>query len=258
MKNKNVLIENGVNLEKSLELFGDMETYDEVLKEFLSGIDERLKKLKSYKEIADMSNYAILVHSLKSDMRYFGFEELADELYKHELKSKENNMYFVYDNYDSLIDSIINMINISHKYFGEVDKLIINYDKIEIIDKPTILVVDDSNIILSFVNKIFNDRYNVMSATDGKEALEIISDNSKYNIIAMLLDLNLPNVNGFSVLNYFKQNDLFKNIPVSVITGIDDEEIINYAFTYDIVDVLRKPFNEINVKNVLEKTINSK
>ena len=67
----------------------------------------------------------------------------------------------------------------------------------------------------------------------------------------------MPNVNGFEVLEYFKKNDLFKKIPISIITGVDDKESIDKAFKYPIVDILLKPFNERDVKRILEKTINS-
>ena len=71
MKDVNILKNNGINLEKSLELFGDIVTYNETLQTFLTDIDDKVDKLKNYKEIADMANYAILVHSLKSDAKYF-------------------------------------------------------------------------------------------------------------------------------------------------------------------------------------------
>ena len=69
MKDVNFLINNGVNVQKSLELFGDMETYNDTLETFLTDVEDKLSKIKSYKEISDMANYAILVHSLKSDAR---------------------------------------------------------------------------------------------------------------------------------------------------------------------------------------------
>ena len=74
----------------------------------------------------------------------------------------------------------------------------------------------------------------------------------------MLLDLNMPNVNGFEVLEYFRTNSLFTKIPVSIITGEDSRENIERAFTYPIADVLSKPFNERDVKRVVEKTIQYK
>jgi putative two-component system response regulator len=95
-----------------------------------------------------------------------------------------------------------------------------------------------------------------MIARDGKEAIDIVSVEEQGKIIGLFLDLNMPNVNGFEVLEHFKENDLFNKIPVSVITGDDSKEAVQKAFQYPIVDMLNKPFNEKDVKIIVEKTIN--
>ena len=64
MYDTNILIQNGVNLKQSLELFGDMATYNDNLDEFLKDVEDKVQKLNGYKEHADMANYAILVHSI--------------------------------------------------------------------------------------------------------------------------------------------------------------------------------------------------
>lgn len=76
-----------------------------------------------------------------------------------------------------------------------------------------------------------------------------ILDNS--NVYAILLDLNMPKVNGFQVLDYLKNHDLIDSIPLIVITGDDTEDTIKKAFSYPIVDILNKPFNDENLKRVL-------
>ena len=73
MKDVNLLINNGVDVNASLELFGDIDTYNETLEDFLNTVDEKIGNMTKYKEESDMKNYAILVHSLKSDARYLGF-----------------------------------------------------------------------------------------------------------------------------------------------------------------------------------------
>ncbi len=88
MKDVNILTNNGVNVAQSLELFGDMEMYDETLKDFLDMVDGKLSSLENRKASSDMVNYAIEVHALKSDARYLGFTTLADLSYESELKSK--------------------------------------------------------------------------------------------------------------------------------------------------------------------------
>ena len=229
MKDVNILIENGANVKKALELFGDM------------------------------ANYAILVHSLKSDARYFGFEVLGELAYDHELKSKANDMYYVTEHFNELMKEANRVVNLVKKYMGVgiVDDDLYKAPKTS--HDKAILVVDDSNLIRNFILKILDDSFEVISATDGKEAIDILEDNEKLqNIKAVLLDLNMPNVNGFEVLDYYKNKDLFRSIPISIITGVDDKESIDKAFKYPIIDILLKPFNERDVKRILEKTINSK
>lgn len=253
MKDVNILKNNGVDVDQSLELFGDMETYNETLEEFLNGVDEKLSNIEKYKESSDMANYAILVHSLKSDSKYLGFTKLAELSYNHEMASKANNTDYVYVNYDALMEEAKRIIKVASEYMGKDVHISAFEENTNVVKDKSILIVDDSSIISNFVKKIFNDTYNVLIATDGKEALNQIATND--NIAAMLLDLNMPNVNGFEVLEYFKNNGLFAKIPVSIITGEDSKENVERAFNYPIADVLSKPFNERDIKRVLEKTL---
>ena len=178
MKDKNFLIQNGVNVEKSLELFGDMETYNDTLKEFIKEITDKETKLQQYKEVSDMANYAIYAHSIKSDAKYFGFDKLAELALNHEMAGKQNNMYYVSEHYDEFMNELKKVENIVREYMGmavEENNLVANQLK----DK-TILVVDDSAVIKKFIQSIFNNKYNVVEATDGNQAIKIINSN-QYN-----------------------------------------------------------------------------
>ena len=256
MKDVNILTSNGVNVEGSLELFGDMEMYNETISDFLNSVSKKLNDIQRYKEASDMPNYAILVHSLKSDARYLGFTKLAELAYAHELKSKEKDISYVYNNYNELMEEANRIVNVVKEYMGLPTD---NTTKTTAVVKDkTILVVDDSNIIRNFIRKIFNDTYEVIVANDGKEALDAIALNPNSNIVGMLLDLNMPNINGFEVLQYFQEKDLFSKIPVSIVTGDDYKETVEKVFIYPVVDILIKPFNERDIKRVVEKTINRK
>lgn len=258
MKDVNKLIENKIDVEKSLELFGDMETYNETLEEFLNNINTKMNDIKKYKESSDMANYAILVHSLKSDSKYLGFTDLAEISYNHEMESKNNNIGYVYDHYDELVKEANRIIEITSLYMGREIKTI-NNNSSQIINKgKQILVVDDSNVIRIFMQKIFNNSYDIIMATDGLEAISILENDKEGKIAGILLDLNMPNVDGFSVLDYFNNHNLFSKYPVSIITGEDNDDIINKARKYPIIDVLCKPFNERDIKMVVEKTVNYK
>ena len=253
MKDVNLLLSNGVNVQESLSIFGDIETYNESLETFNEEVKEKLNRINSYKEAGDMSNYAIQVHSLKTDAKYFGFTKLAELAYEHEMASKENKVYLIYENYEELIKETSRIVNLVKEYLGEeVVKESIDFVLDEFQDK-TILVVDDSNVIQNLIKKIFDNKFHVILASDGKEAIEIIE--TERNIQGMLLDLNMPNVDGFGVLDYFTARDLFESIPVAVVTGVDDQRDIDRANTYSIVEVLKKPFNERDIKKVVEKML---
>ena len=287
MYDVNFLISNGVDVNKSLELFGDIDTYNETVGEFLVSAKEKIAKLQKYKDDKDMPNYAIYVHSLKSDAKYFGFTKLADLAYDQELKSKEGDMFYIYEHYQELIDEVERTINIVKKYISPESEVTSNeqvptsttpapaaapapvtpapaaplptssnIEPAEVYSQKTILVVDDSNIIRNFVKRIFSEKYNIGMAKDGEEALNIIKANaSNENIVAILLDLNMPKVDGFAVLTYMNEHQLFSSMPVSIISGDSSKDTINKAFTYPIIDMLGKPFTEADVKRVIEETM---
>lgn len=119
--------------------------------------------------------------------------------------------------------------------------------------RGTILVADDSNLVSTFIQKLFDDKYDVVIANDGAKAIEIVNSDISNNIICCLLDLNMPNVNGFEVLEYFDKNNIFDRFPVSVISGANFPlEILK---PYPIVEMLCKPFNEKDIGRVIEKSI---
>lgn len=250
---KNYLINNGVNIDKSLELFGDMETYNDTLREFLNGINQKLLDLKTSKEASDTTNYAIYAHSLKSDARYLGFTVLAELALNHEMAGKNNDINYIYENYDNLINETNRIIRVVDAYLGVKEDNVVVENVVK--DDKTILVVDDSDIVTNFVNKIFENKYNVLIAKDGASAINYIK-NADDNLIGMFLDLNMPNVNGFEVLDYMLSNNLFDKIPVSIITGADTKDEITKTLAYPVLEILSKPFNERNVKASVEKMLN--
>ncbi len=261
MKSFKFLEDKGVDIKKSLELFGDEKTYNDTIGEFLVGIHTKITQLIKFMEQKDLENYAICVHSMKSDAKYFGFTKLSDIAFEHEQKSKAGDIYYVTSHINDLINETNNAIILIQEYMNGNDsddnlESSVETDATLTYDKKTILVVDDSNIIRNFVKRIFSEKYNVGTATDGEEAIKIIKANMNNDFIeTILLDLNMPKVDGFAVLDFMKENNLLKKMPVSIISGDSSKETIDRAFTYGIVDMLSKPFNDQSVKMVIEKTL---
>ena len=118
MRDISILTDNGVDLDKALELLGDLEFYDETLEAFLEENKTRIPNIEKYKNDQNMEDYAILVHALKSDSKYLGFTSLADIAYEHELASKANNVDEVEKKYDKLIKEVNKYTEIANKYLG--------------------------------------------------------------------------------------------------------------------------------------------
>ena len=113
---KEYLIQNGVDMDKSLELLGDMDMYNDTIKDFFNELPTKWNRIIEFKNSNDMPNYAIDVHSLKSDCKYLGFMTLADIAYQHELKSKENDSTFVNEHFNELEEEYKNVLRITTKY----------------------------------------------------------------------------------------------------------------------------------------------
>ena len=116
MHTEEYLKENGIDIEQSLGLLGDLETYDDILQEFLDHIEERRTKLHDCLNNSDMENYEIEVHALKSDSKYLGFTSLANMALEHQNKSHDGDVEYVSSHYDELSDEVTKFIDIMKKY----------------------------------------------------------------------------------------------------------------------------------------------
>ena len=113
---KDFLVSNGCDVDKALELLGDMEMYNETVCDFLEEVDEKWQRIQNYQLVGDMPNYAIEVHSLKSDARYLGFYVLGDIAFDHEIQSKENNVQYVNEHYPELVAEYNKTLDIIKRY----------------------------------------------------------------------------------------------------------------------------------------------
>lgn len=160
------------------------------------------------------------------------------------------------------INSVFNKVTENHP---ELNKAILNrMAEVTSYRKPSILIVDDSSIIRNSLKRIFSNDYEILIAKNGLEAISIITENvlssnmnmSKENIVGMLLDLVMPESDGFEVLEFMKANDLFSRIPVAIISGDETRETRKRVYQYEIVDMLEKPFNTENIRRRFGKIVN--
>lgn len=162
------------------------------------------------------------------------------------------------NNKKECIEAILAGIVNEYPEFNEVINS--NMNNLFLQKKSTIMIIDDDKMTCSLIKKIFDKDYDIVIANNGKEAIECLSDNDnssfKANIACIFLDLLMPVLDGFSVLDYLNDNNYLNKLPVIIISGNYDKETRNRAYSYQIADMLEKPFNVQVVRHRIEKMIN--
>lgn len=108
-----------------------------------------------------------------------------------------------------------------------------------------ILVVDDnSKNIQLLISLLQNEGYAIGFAMDGIQALEVLKNNS-FDLI--LLDVIMPNMDGYETLRHIKQLPAYSTVPVMFITAMNSPEEITKGFEVGAVDYVNKPFNKLEL-----------
>ena len=126
----------------------------------------------------------------------------------------------------------------------------VNTTVVESDSRKKILIVDDSSIIRNYLQKAIGNRYSIISVGGGQEAIDSIPNNK---IDLILLDLMMPGIDGFGVLDYLKSNG--NSTPVVIISGDTTKESIDRAFTYNVVDMIEKPFSEATIMGKIDRIL---
>lgn len=112
--------------------------------------------------------------------------------------------------------------------------------------KETLLIVDDVPQNIKVLNEILKDTYNIKAATNGEKALEIAF--SEYRPDLILLDIMMPDMNGYEVCRRLKADPKTEKIPVIFVTAMDEEQNEAHGFELGAVDYITKPVSPSIVK----------
>ena len=109
-------------------------------------------------------------------------------------------------------------------------------------ERNTILIVDDQETNRAILHRLLEDQFIILEAEDGLEAIEQINGHEK-ELALIMLDIIMPNMNGYDVLHFMENASIDENIPVILITG--DIETIAELKEYQshIAEVVMKPFD---------------
>ena len=123
--------------------------------------------------------------------------------------------------------------------------------------KNTILIVDDEVIVKKSLEKVLKDEYSILQAENGEVALNMLAIHAE-KIVAIVLDMVMPVMDGLTFLEHFRNYQEYNNIPVIVATSNDDEGVEQKCLEYGVWDFVMKPYNpfllQFRIKNVIDKS----
>ena len=134
----------------------------------------------------------------------------------------------------------------------ECDKTIFKKEKIQ--NKPKILIVDNSEFNRAILKEILEETYEIIEADGGNEALHKI-DEYGMKISLVLLDIIMPEKDGFDVLKYMEEERLISDIPVIIISSEDSANYIRRAYEMGVSNYINRPFDANIVYQRVSNTV---
>ena len=119
--------------------------------------------------------------------------------------------------------------------------------------RQTILIVDDSKFNRDILKEILGEKYNYLEAENGNQAIQMIGEN--IGIDLMLLDINMPQMNGFEVLEIMKRSQCIEETPVIMISSEESVDTMREAYEMGITDYITRPFDSVIVKKRVQNTL---
>ena len=188
-------------------------------------------------------------------------DNISDGLLKiYNIFNSTNNSEEV-KNIGNYINTILSDITTSYPEFNKA----FNENAISVTSMATntLLIIDDDVITRNILKKIFDSEYNIITCENGKEGIEVLQQNNQKNIfekrdniVGIFLDLVMPVMDGFAVLDYLNKNNYLNKIPVAIISGDYSKETRDKVYSYHIADMLEKPFNTEIIKHRINNLVN--
>ena len=134
----------------------------------------------------------------------------------------------------------------------ECDKKMLDDEETK--NKPRIMIVDDSEFNREILSEILQEDYEIVEAESGREALHKLGEYG-LGISLVLLDIIMPEMDGFEVLKHMTEEDWISNVPVIMISSEDSENYIRRAYEMGVTDYINRPFDANIVYQRVSNTV---
>src|SRR5574344_2692417 len=119
--------------------------------------------------------------------------------------------------------------------------------------EKNLLIVDDEIISQKLLTKFFQNDYEIFTATNGEEALQILSENKKFS--AIILSIVMPKMSGFEVLERIKNDVVLSSIPVVVMSVDENAEAKKKSLELGAVGFISKPLDSFEVHHTVDNIV---
>ena len=119
--------------------------------------------------------------------------------------------------------------------------------------RQKILIVDDAKFNRDILKEFLGETYDYLEAENGNQAIQMIGEN--IGIDLMLLDINMPQMNGFEVLEIMKRSQCIDETPVIMISSEESVDAMRKAYEMGITDYITRPFDSVIVKKRVQNTL---
>lgn len=231
--------------------------YKEMVESYVT--NNKLKDIEAAFAAENLDEYRIQVHALKSTSMSIGAIEVSEAAKALEMAAKEERINYIEENHEGLIQDYKELLAKLEAVLAQSEvknsaDTVIEEEKEGLQEdlednKPYVLVVDDNLMNLRSAEHMLNGPFTFHGVTSGKEMFTALDEKIPDLI---LLDLHMPDMDGFQVMEQMIGDERFENIPVVFLTADEDRDIEIKGFEYGALDFIKKPF----VADVMIQRIN--
>lgn len=214
----------------------DWEFYLEIIRTYADG--DKRKEMQHCFDTQDWEQYRILVHALKSTSLSIGANDLSKQAKELEVAARDENIAFIQSRHNDCMQKYSELLDKIHAEFSNLHTDTAQKAP-EGHGRYHILVVDDEPIELKLAQRLLESHYDVDCVSSGPKAIEFLKTR-RTDLI--LMDLRMPQMDGFEVLSRIKTFVDLQETPVVFLTADDDQNSELLGFQSGAIEFIRKPF----------------
>lgn len=230
-----------VGFAEGMEHLGSLASYTKILKIYLDSSRAKMIDFPKWLE-TDKERFVIEIHGMKSASAAIGAESVSRLAADMEQQGKAGE-------FQAVAATLPNFLKRNETVFAEIEEFLAQTEPQVVTaqvggedSRKYIVVVDDNPVNLELAESVLAKEYRLTKLESGKQLLQFLEESIPDMI---LLDIQMPEMDGYETLNVLQQNKRWRNIPVIFLTGQSDVQSERKGFRLGAKDFIVKPFDNV-------------